>query len=187
MPTATISLKRGLHKSLLTLVILLMITLIVSLLTGHFKLLFEQSNADLRLGEFAPEFSLSNEYNTMISLHSTQGKIRIISFWATWCAPCLKNMPEHNKLAQRYGERLSFFKINYRQNPSDYQAIIEQVKRQDNAQSLIFLFDHIGLIAQQYQVDVLPYSVVIDQKGIIVKVIKGSQTSKLQQSIKQLL
>ncbi len=77
------------------------------------------------------EFSLPDLAGTIHSISEWQGKILIINFWATWCPPCLKEIPEFIQLQTEYAEQnvqfigiaidephlvddyLSFIDINY--------------------------------------------------------------------------
>ena len=53
----------------------------------------------------APAFSLKDLKGRELSLASLKGKVVLLDFWATWCAPCKKTMPELQALHDRYGAR----------------------------------------------------------------------------------
>lgn len=59
-----------------------------------------------------PNIELNRLHKTAISLHDIKNKAIAIHFWATWCAPCLKEFPNLIKLAERHGETLSFIAIS---------------------------------------------------------------------------
>ena len=55
------------------------------------------------LAERVPEFKLADRDGTMRSLADWQGKSLIVNFWATWCAPCRREIPLLGELQQQYG------------------------------------------------------------------------------------
>jgi thiol-disulfide isomerase/thioredoxin len=52
-----------------------------------------------------PEISLTNLSGQEVPLASYRGKVLLVDFWATWCAPCEEAIPELIELQERYGER----------------------------------------------------------------------------------
>jgi thiol-disulfide isomerase/thioredoxin len=53
----------------------------------------------------APEFTLTTVDGREVQLSDSSGKIRLVDFWATWCAPCREEVPMLNELQASYGER----------------------------------------------------------------------------------
>ena len=50
----------------------------------------------------APAFALKNVEGQTVTLGSTKGKVLLVDFWATWCAPCVQVMPDLQKLHDKY-------------------------------------------------------------------------------------
>ncbi len=65
---------------------------------------FAQAATDvgLDIGTKAPDINLPNPDGDSIALSSLKGKIVLIDFWASWCAPCLKEQPELKTIYQKY-------------------------------------------------------------------------------------
>jgi len=50
----------------------------------------------------APDFTLQAVGNGIVSLHDLLGKVVLLNFWGTWCGPCRKEIPDLNKLHEKY-------------------------------------------------------------------------------------
>ena len=57
------------------------------------------------VGQTLPPLSVADWFPSEIALQNLAGKIVVIDFWATWCAPCLGAIPKNNGLAQKYHSR----------------------------------------------------------------------------------
>lgn len=53
----------------------------------------------------APDFSLQDLDGKTVKLSDYAGRVRLVDFWATWCAPCREEIPTFKDLHARYGER----------------------------------------------------------------------------------
>lgn len=58
-----------------------------------------------KAGDKAPEFNLTNTEGKEVSLGSLAGKVVLLDFWATWCAPCKAAMPDMQKIADDYADK----------------------------------------------------------------------------------
>src|SRR5258706_15995792 len=54
------------------------------------------------LGESAPNFTLTKDGGGAVSLADHQGKIVVLNFWASWCPPCIDELPSLKRFAERY-------------------------------------------------------------------------------------
>jgi peroxiredoxin len=123
-------------------------------------------------GQPRPGFQLPDIQGKLRDISEWDGKILVINFWATWCPPCVREMPMFVEMQDRNAELgLQFVGV----------AIDEHDKVQDfmdsmgvNYPMLIGSSDAIA-IAKQYgnRFGALPYTVIIDRQGVIRYVQRG--------------
>jgi thiol-disulfide isomerase/thioredoxin len=115
----------------------------------------------------ALEFSLPDVSGKQHSLSEWQGKIRIINFWATWCPPCLEEIPEFINLQNDFKDKnLQFIGIAV----EDKQAVEQYLKTIPiNYPMLIGGEEGIALSQQLGNIiNAVPFTVFVNQQGQIV-------------------
>lgn len=111
----------------------------------------------------APAFTLDDLEGKKASLSDYKGKPLIINFWATWCIPCIKEMPDLEKLyKERKDEGLELLMINVKESKEVVKKYIEK-----GGFSFRVLLDKNGDVLREYQVFGLPSTFFIDEKGIV--------------------
>jgi cytochrome c biogenesis protein CcmG, thiol:disulfide interchange protein DsbE len=104
-----------------------------------------------------------------VTLKEQRGKVVFLNFWATWCPPCIQEMPTMEKLHQDFGkDGLVILAINFQETP-------EQVKEFFREHSLTFtaLLDRSGKVFELYQAWALPMSGIVNKRGELVGKISG--------------
>lgn len=128
------------------------------------------------VGTRRPAFSLPNLKGEPTSITRWDGKIVLVNFWATWCAPCRKEMPGFVELQAHYGER-GFQAVGV---AMDQPAAVARFTEDLNA-DYPQLIGRKGAfeVADRYgnHVGALPYSVLLDRNGII-RFVKPGELSK---------
>lgn len=111
--------------------------------------------------EPAVDFQLSNLDGDQVRLSEQRGKVVFLNFWATWCPPCLREMPEMEQLFQ-----------SFRQRPFVMWAVAMQEDREQVAPffkkhrlHLMALLDVDGEVSAQYRIMGLPTTYIIDCSG----------------------
>lgn len=122
---------------------------------------------ELYPGKPAPDFTLKNMENEPVSLKNFQGKIVYLDFWASWCKPCIKEIPAFKKLQKKYkNDKIVFVSIGIESKKENLQKLIEQYELNG-----IHLFDLAkeNELKEAYSVDAIPHYVLIDKFGDIIK------------------
>jgi len=124
------------------------------------------------LGQQRPEFAAMDLNSNMRNIKEWDGKLILLNFWASWCPPCKKEIPDFIELQKEYGDQ-DFQIIGIAIDDED--AVREYVKKAGiNYPSLVVQEEGITL-AKRFGNDIgaLPYSVIINRNGEISYTIKG--------------
>jgi peroxiredoxin len=121
-------------------------------------------------GAPAPDFSLPDLDGKMTSLADYRGKVIFLNIWATWCPPCVEEMPSMEKLYQELkGEGFEILAVSV--DVSGGEAVIPFMKK--HGLSFPALLDTKGSVKSLYQTTGVPESFIIDKDGIIAEKIIG--------------
>ncbi|WKJ89340.1 TlpA disulfide reductase family protein [Methylomonas montana] len=112
-------------------------------------------------------FSLPDLADKPQSVEQWHGKILIINFWATWCPPCLKEIPEFIKLQGEYKDKgVQFIGIAI----EDKQPVQDYLKRININYPVLIGGEGATMLAQQLGnvINTVPFTVIVNQQGQIV-------------------
>ncbi len=115
-----------------------------------------------------PDFTLVDLEGKPRSIQDWDGKVIVLNFWATWCPPCVREMPAFIKLYETYQARGVTIIGVALDNKQDVIDFIDPL----GVEFPILLGDQKGIkLTQEYgnRLGVLPYTVVIDRQGRIVE------------------
>ena len=118
------------------------------------------------VGDNAPDFTLRNLKGKQVSLSSLKGKVVLINFWATWCQPCLAEMPHIDK----YYKELKSKGFEVLSISTDDARNASKVKPLVKSRGFTFpvLLDKQTKVVKLYNPNkTLPYNVLIDRNGKI--------------------
>lgn len=125
--------------------------------------------ADVQVGDIPPPRLGTDRNGDRVNLEEMSGKIVVISFWATWCPPCRKELPVLEAIHNSIGEdRLEVIAVNT-ENSRTYRGALRRLK--DYKMTLVH--DRRGILQRQYGVDGLPHMVIVGIKGVVVSVKRG--------------
>jgi peroxiredoxin len=116
-------------------------------------------------GSPAPAFELSDENGAMVSLEDSRGKLVFLNFWATWCAPCVDEIPDMMALDRRFeGRPFQMLAVSVDTEWSK----VHQFYRQHGF-DLPTLLDPGRQVAGDYRVFGFPETFLIDGNGVVVR------------------
>jgi cytochrome c biogenesis protein CcmG, thiol:disulfide interchange protein DsbE len=125
--------------------------------------------AGVSKGQRAPEFALPTLKGQRVTLSSLRGKVVLIDFWAQWCEPCKKELPQLDKLARDYaGKGVVVLAVNIDKQRENAERMSKLL-----GLSLDVLLDPAGSVASTYDPPKMPTSFVVDKKGIVRYVNEG--------------
>jgi peroxiredoxin len=126
-------------------------------------------------GEAAPLFLLSDLQGQEVGLAQHRGQPVILNFWATWCAPCIFEMPE---LQSAYEAHREDGLVILGLNRDEEQAVVSDFLADDLTINIDFpiLLDEQAIVADSYGVLNMPTTYFIDAEGIVSAVHRGPLT-----------
>jgi peroxiredoxin len=141
-------------------------------------------NAQVKVGQAAPEISLPDTQGNTINLSSLKGKVVLIDFWASWCGPCRRANPHVAKLYEKYKSKgFEVFGVSIDSKKGDWLRAIKH----DNIQ-YTQVNDADGwnaATAAKYGVDAIPATFLLNKDGVIEAIDPGE--SQVEEKIKALL
>jgi thiol-disulfide isomerase/thioredoxin len=111
----------------------------------------------------APSFSLKGMTGQARTLSEFKGRVVLIDFWASWCAPCKESFPALDSLHEELnGEGLEVVAINVDEDRKSALAFLAA-----RSPSLTVLFDPSGRTPEAFKVEGMPSSFLIDREGFV--------------------
>jgi peroxiredoxin len=155
--------------AVIVLLLLIGVAVIVLLKLNESGVIFT-NQARLDVGSRAPDFTFPGLDGKLVSLSDHRGKVVLVNIWATWCPPCVDEMPSMQKLYQKLGGKdFEILAVSIDAGGSEVvNSFMQRYKLTFPA-----LVDAEGSIKESYGANGVPESFIIDQQGLLVKKIVG--------------
>jgi len=118
--------------------------------------------------EGVPDFQIAD-----VTLKSRPEPIKIVHFWASWCGPCVEEIPSLQELAKKLGNQVLIIALSQDSTEQDMLGFLKEHKI-NSSSNLQFVFDKKPRISSLYKVEKLPESYIVDQRLKLKKRISGS-------------
>jgi thiol-disulfide isomerase/thioredoxin len=138
-------------------------------------ILLTASASALDLGDVPPPIDLPDQDGKRVELDKLRGKLVIVDFWASWCAPCKQEMPELDKLYKKYGQQgLVVVGVNIDRSEKKMRSFLES-----SPVSFPVVHDEGLKRAARYEPSVMPSSYFIGKAGRIEYIHRGFRKKDL--------
>jgi peroxiredoxin len=117
----------------------------------------------------APDLELPDLAGKPVRLRDLRGRVVLLNFWATWCAPCREEMPALQTLARELGPRgLTVVGVNFKESAREVEPFVRE-----HGLEFPMLLDAEGRVSERYQVFALPVTFLVDRRGMLVATVLG--------------
>ncbi|MGA8028319.1 MAG: TlpA disulfide reductase family protein [Bryobacteraceae bacterium] len=90
---------------------------------------FSLRDTSAKEGGRAPDFSITTDQGERVTAESFGGKVLVLNFWATWCAPCVEEIPSLNELQKRFANSgVVVVAISIDKNEQKYRAFLDRIR-----------------------------------------------------------
>jgi len=138
------------------------------------------------IGTSAPEFEIPSQIGgAPLSPQSQAGKVVIIDFWATWCAPCRESFPFYQSLVDQHGGNVVVLGVSVDEDPAKIPDFAKQT-----GVTFPLGWDEDQVVAKLYNPEKMPTSYLIDKNGLVSHVHAGfadGDQSAIAQDVEALL
>jgi cytochrome c biogenesis protein CcmG, thiol:disulfide interchange protein DsbE len=122
------------------------------------------------LGETVPNFTLRNDDGKVVALGDYRGQVVVLNFWATWCPPCIEEMPSLNRLAEHYeGKGLVVIGLSVDEDADAYSEFLAS-----NQIKFLTLRDAARNTSDRYGTRRFPETYIINREGRRARKVIGS-------------
>ena len=113
------------------------------------------------VGRTAPDFTVTDSQRT-VSLHDYKGQVVVLNFWASWCAPCIEELPSLLEMQKDLGDHVTVLAVATDEDPDGYKRFLR-----DHPMNVITVNDQQQKSSSAYGTTGWPETYIIDRNGIV--------------------
>lgn len=141
------------------------------------------AHAALKQGDVAHDDLGKDREGHPVTVSMHRGKVVVVSFWASWCGPCLKELPIIENLQRAAGkEHLAVVAVNFMEDRNTYRAMNRRLK----VAEMTLTHDISGRLSAPYEVKALPFMLIIGKDGRIAEIHRGYSEEMLEILVEQI-
>ncbi len=119
--------------------------------------------AGTEVGEVLPDFTAECLGGSIFRLEEQRGKVVVINIWATWCAPCVKELPNFHHLQEEYGDNVVVLALHAAPITADVPSYLSNY-----SYNILFALDEQGELGNALNMStVLPQTIIIAPDGTV--------------------
>jgi thiol-disulfide isomerase/thioredoxin len=123
-------------------------------------------------GTLAPRTKFFDENNLPTSIEAFKGKVVVLNLWATWCAPCVKEMPSLERLAAHMStDRFAFVAVS---QDKGGMAVAKPFLDRLGIRGLAIYTDPVGRLPREYGGRGMPTTFIVGKTGNVISRLEGS-------------
>jgi peroxiredoxin len=154
--------KSGSTKKIAFLAVIIILTALF--IAGYLVMDRQPGNKIIASGDLAPEFRLQKSDSGSVSLADLRGKVVMVHFWATWCPPCVEELPTLDRLHNStLGKDFEMLAVSVDEGGAG--AVVPFIQK--NGLNLPVLFDPGGVVARLYGTYKFPETYILDRAGVV--------------------
>ncbi|MCC6263762.1 MAG: TlpA family protein disulfide reductase [Bryobacterales bacterium] len=125
----------------------------------------------VNVGDRAPRFQAATSNGATIGSNNFQGELLLVNFWATWCPPCVQEMPSLEQFHQKYGKRgVIVLGVNVDRNEQTYRQFMQR-----SGITFPNTFDPTAGIGAQFGTYKYPETYLINREGRVLEKFVGPE------------
>lgn len=129
----------------------------------------DKPSGPVAVGDDYRDFTATLADGSSFTLSEHEGSVILLNFWATWCGPCVNEMPAFPRLVEKYGDDLTLIAVDMGETEKDVKAFLEE-----NGYDFPVALDTEGGIAALYPTEGIPYTMLIGRDGKIASIYLGA-------------
>ncbi len=121
-------------------------------------------------GQLAPEFAVEDRAGKVHRLSDFRGRVVLVNFWATWCPPCIEEMPSMESVLQEIDEtQLTILALSVDDSWEPVDAFVGE-----GGYDLRIYSDFDEKVARLYGTEKIPETYIVDKQGLVVHKVEGA-------------